>query len=57
MKKFLFYIMLALMINIIVIFITNRELILSPMGKLLIYFQLVSIVLIGGYVGRAKRPE
>lgn len=45
------------MINIIVIFITNRELILSPMGKLLIYFQLVSIVLIGGYVGRAKRPE
>jgi hypothetical protein len=57
MKKFLFYIMLGMMINIIVTFIINREMILLPLGKLFIYFQLVCIVIIGGYVGMAKKPK
>lgn len=49
--------MLALMINVIVTFIFNREFILLPKGKLLIYFQLICITLIGIFVRNGVAPK
>ena len=56
-KKFLFFTMLLMMFNVIALYIDNKHIILSPMGKVYIYGQLLCIGLIGGYIGAAKRPQ
>jgi hypothetical protein len=56
-KKFLFFTMLLMMFNVIALYIDNKDIILSPMGKVYIYVQLFCIGLIGGYIGAVKRTE
>jgi hypothetical protein len=49
--------MLLMMFNVIALYIDNKHIILTPMGKVLIFGQVVCIVVIGGYIGMTKRQE